>query len=186
MADEYDSEFGNQVLYEMCAMRPLHDDPPTIFSKLWLIGKAYSVALERKAGDPDVVHKASRVLASGKLDEIISTVDHVEFVDHDNLREVVEAHSRFNNLLKQVTSRNRPSFAAKYLHFHRPNAFLIYDSVVDRNVRKNMPRKRYQIPPEWKEYHPGYAAFSLRALDFRDREVPGVSPRNLDRLLYPY
>ena len=42
--------FGNQVLYQMCRDHPGHTDTDVISGKMWLIGRAYSAAIERRAG----------------------------------------------------------------------------------------------------------------------------------------
>ena len=47
--DDY-SGYGNKILYDMCATKPRHDDIDIIVGKIWLIGRSYSAAIERKAG----------------------------------------------------------------------------------------------------------------------------------------
>jgi len=39
---------GNQVLYDLCASHPEHRDDRVILAKVWLIGRAYSAAVERR------------------------------------------------------------------------------------------------------------------------------------------
>ena len=41
-------DFGNKVLYELCRDNFYHQDTEKILSKVWLIGIAYSAAIERR------------------------------------------------------------------------------------------------------------------------------------------
>ena len=42
--------FGNEVLYRMCRESPLHEDPDVVVGKVWLIGRSYAAAIERRSG----------------------------------------------------------------------------------------------------------------------------------------
>ena len=39
---------GNKVLYDLCRERPLHTDTQAVLAKIWLIGRAYAAAIERR------------------------------------------------------------------------------------------------------------------------------------------
>src|SRR5688500_9905878 len=41
-------DVGNQVLYDLCKRYPRHDQVDQIVAKVWLIGRAYSAAIERR------------------------------------------------------------------------------------------------------------------------------------------
>ena len=43
--------WGNEVLYRMCREEPGHTKLDVIAGKVWPIGRAYSAAIERKAGE---------------------------------------------------------------------------------------------------------------------------------------
>src|SRR5690606_29468485 len=59
--DDY-SGWGNDVLYRMCSERPNHTDVDTVSSKLWLIGRAYSASIERKAGKDFNINDAAKIV----------------------------------------------------------------------------------------------------------------------------
>lgn len=40
--------FGNNVLYNLCREYPGHDSKPIVIAKIWLIGRSYSAAIERR------------------------------------------------------------------------------------------------------------------------------------------
>lgn len=64
---------GNQTLYDLCEKYPNHTDPSQIVAKTWLIGRSYSVALERRKGamESNEVYyreKIPQVFMNSKLD----------------------------------------------------------------------------------------------------------------------
>jgi hypothetical protein len=90
------------------------------------------------------------------------------------------------NLIKKMTGMGKRSLASKYLHFHKPNLFFIYDSRAINSIRKLTPptktnlRIRTNIDVE-------YAKFCLRCIKLRDaiksKFDTHLSPRELDNLL---
>jgi hypothetical protein len=41
-------DLGNDILYEMCEKYPGHDEDNEIIAKIWLIGRSYAAAIERR------------------------------------------------------------------------------------------------------------------------------------------
>jgi len=41
-------DFGNNILYDMCAKYPYHKHIDQIVGKIWLIGRSYAAAIERR------------------------------------------------------------------------------------------------------------------------------------------
>ncbi|MBM3273346.1 hypothetical protein FJY94_08960, partial [Candidatus Kaiserbacteria bacterium] len=41
-------DVGNAVLYSLCQQHAKHDEPSAVVAKLWLIGRAYAAAIERR------------------------------------------------------------------------------------------------------------------------------------------
>ena len=41
-------DFGNGILYDMCAIYPAHKSVDQIVAKIWLIGRSYAAAIERR------------------------------------------------------------------------------------------------------------------------------------------
>jgi hypothetical protein len=70
-------DVGNDVLYRLYRTRPLHIDVPDVIAKVWLIGRSYAAAIERRKNEAgenndfyiDVV--GPKIVASD-LDEWIS------------------------------------------------------------------------------------------------------------------
>ena len=45
--------YANSILYEMCSKTPLHNDADVIVGKIWLIGRSYAAAIERRKNKDD-------------------------------------------------------------------------------------------------------------------------------------
>jgi len=41
-------DLGNQTLYSLCQDHPMHDRDDVIIAKVWLIGRSYAAAVERR------------------------------------------------------------------------------------------------------------------------------------------
>ncbi len=46
-------DLGNQVLYSLCQDHPKHDRGHEIIAKVWLIGRSYAAAIERRKNAKD-------------------------------------------------------------------------------------------------------------------------------------
>jgi len=44
---------GNDVMYELCRARPGHTDEADVIAKIWLIGRTYAAAIERRKNKSD-------------------------------------------------------------------------------------------------------------------------------------
>jgi hypothetical protein len=192
--DRINWEWANKVLYRMCQDEPLHKSRDVVAGKLWLIGRSYSAQIERGAGHKGgsetlYTEVASKIVASD-LDEQIDSVAHINRIDESNLPLVLAVHRALVDLLRGPTTRDRRSFASKYLHFHQPRAFFIYDSraaaKIAEKVREKFGRVQFPLPPSCIKADPEYATFALRCLAYRDSRSPDLLPRELDAELSGY
>jgi hypothetical protein len=185
-------DWANEVLYQMCRNAPKHTDVNVTAGKLWLIGRAYSAQIERGAGGgagaaDSVYAKAASAIVNSQLDSWIESVADVATVDLTNLDRVLAVHSRFTALLRDHTGRGRRSFASKYLHFHNPSAFFIFDARAEAQVREETGKQsRFQLPSSCVEADQTYASFTLRMIEYRNRQGHGLTPRQLDDRLLGY
>src|ERR1035437_4794922 len=122
--------FGNKILYEMCKNKPLHNNNDVISGKVWLIGRSYAVAIERvrekKFINDDFydveVPKIFKENYDGSFDK------DVQFIKDNEIEKILLVHKKFTDAIKGTTGLEKRSFSSKYLHFHRPEIFYIYDS----------------------------------------------------------
>lgn len=135
--------FGNKVLYTMCKKSPLHINEGEIVGKVWLIGRSYAAAIERKAnskykGDNFYRYEvAEKIKAVGsELDSRITSLREQPKVTKELLGEILETHNFLINVFNNISGMDNRSLASKYLHFHVPNIFYIYDTRAVRGVTK--------------------------------------------------
>lgn len=130
-------DFGNKILYEMCENYPLHQSADEVIGKIWLIGRTYSAAIERRknAGENNFGDDfyfnvvAPKMLSIGKdLDLRIQGIKKYSGITEDNLEEIIETHSFVTKIFSDISGLSKRSLASKYLHFHAPLMFYIYDS----------------------------------------------------------
>ena len=93
---------------------------------------------------------------------------------------------------KEMTGLEKRSLASKYLHFHCPEKFFIYDSRAKEAIRKIVKRPDKKILSEIVEYDPEYGDFVCRMLELQkyldeklvDEKLGGhVTPRSIDSFL---
>lgn len=204
--------FGNQVLYDMCKNNLGHEDADVIAGKIWLIGRSYAAAVERREktnGDSDGYYYEKVVPAFIRDHEIID--DYIaqlrqcsEFtsksIDLKRDRELaklsVVAHGALVEVLIKSSTLENPlvkrSFASKYLHFHCPEAVYIYDDRANTALRKWV-RSYDEGILKGSELAVGsidkeYERFVCRVLELRKRLLKNgveecMSPRDIDDFL---
>jgi len=186
---------GNQVLYDLCRQYPRHVDDAQIVAKVWLIGRAYSASIERgrmsvdsdSTNDEFYTLDIPNVLRNSLLDEKLQPLARLKELDETNVGAVLDAHAYLVQLFKQLTGKEKRSLASKYLHFHFPELFFIYDSRAVLGVRSlGLPRRSFTLRAATAA-DAQYAKFVGAALALRGHVASKfgatLSPRQLDRLL---
>ena len=190
--------FENQTLYRMCFDYPRHDDPYVTAGKIITIGRVYSASPERKAGKAvsggePLLRRIARRLGETRLDEALSSIDFDARFSGKLAQEVVDVHGLVNATIgtairewngREDESFGRESFASKYLHFHRPNAFPILDRYSLDGVRSFFPRHRVsKLAPAGD--NTVYTRFCELVLLFVERRqvAPDWTPRSIDPAL---
>ncbi len=133
-------DFGNGVLYEMCRENFYHKETDKILSKVWLIGRAYSAAIERRRNkvtinDNFYIDKVAPTFKGSEIDSYLSELRNHNKLTIENLPLILKAHNYLTQLTASITDLEKRSFSSKYLHFHLPNLFFIYDSRVVDSLR---------------------------------------------------
>lgn len=193
--DDY-SGYGNKVLYRMCSDAPYHTDIDEIMGKVWIIGRSYSASIERKAGPKMIDGKdfykdqVAPAIKNSEIDLWLESVASIKRLTGENVHLALSAHKKVTNLFKEITGIEKRSLASKYLHFHKPNAFFIYDSIANTNIRKLLREKKSKFKYQ-KGFDNEYSSFVERCLYYRDNffenEIGGLStPRRLDMKLLGY
>lgn len=196
-ADDY-SGWGNEVLYQMCRDAPGHKSIDVVASKLWLIGRSYAAQLERGAGENFHPERAAWLLIRSDFDRDLKKTEGIKRPCLDNLGKILEVHKRLVDLLAEslppgCKRKIRRSLASKYLHFHKPDVFFLYDSISSKNLRKRLGRDRPACPDKLKSSgDPMYAEYVVESIHFRDQMLEPLlssqqaSPRRVDMELQHY
>lgn len=192
-------DFGNQILYEMCEQYPLHIDENTIIGKVWLIGRSYAAAIERtkkKITDADDFYfnvVANGMIAIGEeLDQKIKSLQDA-VITWDNLDEILKVHKFLVDVFDEMTGLEKRSLASKYLHFHCPSMFYIFDSRAESQIKRivkkqGIIKKQFDIQfSRLDDCDKQYADFCIRMLIFQETIYKEygkrLTPRELDDLL---
>ncbi len=190
-------EFGNSILYQMCENHPHHDDVDVAIGKIWLIGRSYAAAIERRnntddhQGDDfyyDVV--APKMLEIGsELDNRIESLKNNSGTIVDCVTEILSTHRFLMDVFKELTGLEKRSLASKYLHFHCPEKFFIYDSRARTAIGKivKSPNKMILSELEESDYDAEYADFVCRMIELQKylNEKVGINikAREIDSFL---
>lgn len=138
-------DFANDWLYKLCQQYPGHDDESHCIAKVWLIGRSYSAAIERKsapAGSDKLYKDIAPRMRRSKLDELIAALPNGRNSYLTRFSRGVEVHADLMKIWSSAGANGKRSLASKYLHFHRPEVFPILDSFALGAIRKVSPDAR--------------------------------------------
>lgn len=186
-------DLGNQVLYDLCANHFTHDTAEKILAKTWLIGRAYAAAIERRKNknainDNFYIDTVVPKFKDSRLDDILADLKRKQ-LSADTLHDIIDAHYFLTKLLFEITELDKRSLSSKYLHFHLPNLFFIYDSravTAMRQFVKRLPKNlralenKATVDGEYSTFV--YKCFYFRQIIFEQYQVH-LTPRQIDNLL---
>ena len=186
--------YGNSVLYRMCKEEPEHKKIDVIVGKIWLIGRSYAAAIERRknavdGGDDfyyDVV--APKMLEIGQeLDDRIARLRNSTRLIVDDVEEILGTHKFLMDTFYELTGLEKRSLASKYLHFHCPEKFFIYDSRARVGIGKLVKRPDKRFLENVSDYDIEYGDYVCRMVELQEylaEQFGGYElPRKLDSFL---
>lgn len=188
-------QLGNQVLYDLCKEHPSHTDADEIVAKIWLIGRSYAAAIERRknvgsfSGDFYYEAVAPAILSvSEELDDGIQRLKMCQWLNDNTLDDVLDLHGYLTKTFGKLTNMDKRSLASKYLHFHCPDMFFIYDSRASTAINKLVKKGKENLYKHISaERDMVYTDFCVKAVELRSYidSAHGIklTPRELDDLL---
>lgn len=183
---------GNDVLYELCQSRPTHSDEKNVIAKIWLIGRSYAAAIERRKNKSDEKNDdfyeniVAPAIVTSSIDEWINKAKRCVEPCDASLGTLLQVHYDTTELFSKISDLKKRSLASKYLHFHVPQLFYIYDTravgalrmfsdVVSRAGKQTMVADNE------------YRKFAVKCLELqkyiKNIYKMDLSPRQLDNLL---
>jgi len=135
-------DFSNQLLYKLCEQYPDHTDTGEVLAKILLIGRVYAAAIERRKNKPDddqnddfYIHTVAPAIKTSQIDEWLHNARSVKPGKMDSFTTLVSVHSNVTELFNMISGLDKRSLASKYLHFHVPKLFFIFDSRAVKAMR---------------------------------------------------
>lgn len=145
-------DFGNRILYDLCEEYFSHGKDEIIITKVLFIGRIYAAAVERgkkrqqNINDDFYTKVVAPLFRNSDIDKHLSKLKVLKCITPENIPQILSAHYYLVSTLNKIIDRDKRSFCSKYLHFHCPNLFFIYDSRVVSALRKYISR----VPKELK------------------------------------
>ena len=178
-------DFGNSILYNMCIDKPNHDDINITVDKLNIIGRTYSATIERGAGKSFEIVNVAKKIKNSEIDKLLKQIKLIEFPNEDNIIDILKVHKYFTDILYEETGLYKRSLASKYLHFHAPKVFFIYDSIAKKQIGTELNNRRFKFNTS-NDVDEEYSRFVYKCLYFRDNFHKGKTPRDIDKVLLNY
>ena len=129
-------DLGNKVLYDLCSGHPNHKTDEEIIAKVWLIGRSYAAAIERRKnktadseGDFFYEETVAPKIKNSEIDKWFE-----EIRTNPTPEVAVKIHRKLTNLFAEISGLDKRSLASKYLHFHFDGLFFIYDARAVRAI----------------------------------------------------
>lgn len=184
-------DFGNEVLYQLCREHPCHSEAHIAAAKIWLIGRSYAAAIERtRVTRPDLGNvyttRVGPEIVRSEIDKKISNLKPLLELTPQTLPSIVETHKYVTDLFRRISGQNNRSLASKYLHFHLPALFFIYDSRAVQAMR-NFSTITGRASKSSASGDNEYKKFAEKCLALREHIHAHynvmLTPRQIDRLL---
>jgi hypothetical protein len=134
-------DFSNRLLYDLCADHPAHSDTGEVLAKILLIGRVYAAAIERRKTKTDVqnddyyISTVAPAIQGSHIDDWLEEARIAVPGTPAGFATLVAIHGNVTTLFSKISEMEKRSLASKYLHFHVPRLFYIFDSRAVKAMR---------------------------------------------------
>ena len=182
-------DLGNRVLYDLCSDYPDHKTHEEIIAKIWLIGRSYAAAIERRKskttgseGDFFYEETVAPIIKNSEIDNWFA-----EIRINPTPEVAVKIHCKLTKLFSEISGLDKRSLASKYLHFHFEDLFFIYDGRAANALTSITERSnKVLVNVADNEADPAYKSFYQRCLwlqnDLKSMLGRNPSPREMDKI----
>ena len=169
-------DHGNNILYDLCKSNFKHERADVIITKVLFIGRIYAAALERRKNKESedastfYINMVVPAFKDSDLDNQLGKLAKIKVLSSENIPVVLKTHNYLMKILKEVTGHNNRSFCSKYLHFHFPGLFFLYDSIASRNLKDFKSKVSIDLMEilKLKNIDLEYSKYFCRCFDFRN------------------
>jgi len=188
-------DFGNAILYRLCEDNFEHKTDDLILTKVLFIGRIYAAAVERRKNksadinDNFYTETVAPTFRKSKLDDKLLALKTIKTEKVENIKAVLQTHYYLTSMLQKITALDKRSFSSKYLHFHLPDLFYIYDSRAVTALRQFTSQAPKDLKHVLKldDIDNEYAKFYCKCFDLK-RQIKtqfniDLTNRQLDNLL---
>ncbi len=185
-------DLANKVLYDLCKKYPKHQDYPEILAKTLIIGRTYAAAIERRrTGDTDsnedyYINRVAYMIWNSDIDNWFDKLKKYKTINENSVPVILDVHLKITELFSEISNLQKRSLASKYLHFHFPNLYFIYDSRAIQSMSKLNPyieRVGRSSCVSDNEYRKLFEK-CLMLKKYIDKEYKvNITPRQIDNLL---
>ncbi len=203
---------ANKIIYDICETYREHTTK-NVIAKTWLIGRAYSAQLERRKNaskdEPIGSFYEEKLVGlmkaeyNGKkiseyIDEKINELGENQEINADNLYKIIEFHKDMVEIFRKITNMENRSFVSKYLHFHLPKLYFIYDKNAKSEITTIVKiksntlddiKKVYKLE-DTSKYDKEYCNFFIKAYLLQQAMTKSkkeeITPREVDIYLLRY
>lgn len=144
-------KFSNDQLYKLCSENFSHKNIEVIMTKVLFIGRVYSAAVERRKKNLDLNNddfyrcKIAPIFQKNDFELNLENLRKNKYNQKEKIEAIISLHHYLSDSLFKKTNLYKKSFSSKYLHFHLPDFFCIYDA------RANSTLKTFGITLEAEE-----------------------------------
>jgi hypothetical protein len=189
-------DFGNDILYKLCKENPYHTSGDVIITKTLFIGRIYSAALERRRIEGTKIQnndfytkEVVKAFKNSNIDNNLKLLKEKSLTE-SNLLAILKTHKDLMDIIKPITQLDKRSFSSKYLHFHLPNLFFIYDSRANISMKEKSQKKQIDKYKDLLSHNcidKEYAKFFCKCLELKEiyenETSETITPRTLDNIL---
>lgn len=184
--------FFNSLLYKMCSKHFEHKNVDIVMAKVCIIGRAYSASIERRkikgrkiTSDGFYEKIVAPAIIGSDIDKWLSCLKRFKEISEENLPGILKTHLQVMKLFKRISGMDKRSLASKYLHFHLPDLFYIYDSRAVKGLRLILPG--FRVKNKLNGHDEEYSKFCQKLFYLQEkigeRFGKKLNTRQLDRLL---
>ena len=149
-------DYANNVLYDMCKSGLSDCNKEVIAGRLLIIGRTYAATLERNKSPKEYNNDTYQLYSCvADLDVWKTITTELKGIKNTNKDEIIKAHYKVVEEIKKKGTNNKVSLVSKFMHFHWPSHFFIYDEQARRAItfltpgRKTLSDNLKEL--EWKQ-----------------------------------